>query len=92
MKLGKTETETSVEKITQARNIVKEIIAFEVSETQKIDIIYFLALELEDVELMKNISHLIKKHRTRIKPQQTAEYGSDIPNENNSTNNKLLGV
>ena len=46
-----------------SRDIVKEIISFGVSESQKLDIIYFLAIELEDNKLMKNITSLLKNDR-----------------------------
>ena len=92
MKLGKSDTESSVEKITESRSIVKEIINFEINEAQKIDVIYFLALELENTGLMKDILKIIKKHRRRIKPDESAEYCNDMPDDNSSSSSKLLGV
>ena len=58
-KYGKTEKDLLVEKSTECRNIVKEIIRYGVSEFQKKKIIYLLSLELEDGEIMKEITSLV---------------------------------
>ena len=92
MKIGKMDTEINVESLSKCRSIVKEIIKFGVNEQQKIDIIYFLTLELENRVLIENISQIIKKHRTVIKPEQNTEYGNDIQDLSSSKDNKLLGV
>ena len=52
-KYGKTEKDLLVEKSIECRNIVKEIIRYGVSESQKKKIIYLLSLELEDTEIIK---------------------------------------
>lgn len=41
------------------RKIVKEISLFEVTQRQRLFIIYLLALELENVELMRSIVELV---------------------------------
>ena len=51
---------------SQSREIVKEILNFGVTETQKLDIIYMLSLELESIECMKEIASLLKKYRESI--------------------------
>ena len=58
-KYGKTEKDLIVEKSIECRNIVKEIIRYGVNEFQKKKIIYLLSLELEDGELMKEITSLV---------------------------------
>ena len=58
-KYGKTEKDLLVEKSIECRNIVKEIIRYGVSEFQKKKIIYLLSLELEDGEIMKEITSLV---------------------------------
>ena len=58
-KYGKTEKDLLVEKSIECRNIVKEIIRYGVSESQKKKIIYLLSLELEDTEIMKEITSLV---------------------------------
>jgi len=59
MKYGKTEQEVEVEKTVQCRQIVKEILNFGVDELQKRKIIYLLSLELEDRDIMVQISKII---------------------------------
>lgn len=55
----------SIEK-EQSRNIVKEIENFGVNESQKIDIMYFLSLTLEDDNTMKEICNFLKKYKNFI--------------------------
>ena len=55
----------------QSREIVKEIINFGVTEDQKIDIIYYLSLTLEDNEKMKNICNSVKKYMTEINKEKS---------------------
>ena len=50
----------------KSREIVKEILDFGVTETQKLDIIYMLSLELENNQCMKDIACVLKNHRERI--------------------------
>ena len=63
MKYGKTEQEVEVEKTVQCRQIVKEILSFGVDELQKRKIIYLLSLELEDRDVMVQISKIINNDR-----------------------------
>ena len=55
-KYGKTEEEAWFEKVSQCREIVREILDFGVDEMQKIKIIYLLSLELENRNLLEAIS------------------------------------
>ena len=63
---------------TQSRDIVQEILNFGVTDEQKIDIIYFLSMELEDNNLMKNIAEVLKKNRTKF---NDSEDDNNISNE-----------
>ena len=49
-----------------ARDIVKEIESFGVSEDQKIDIMYFLAMNLHDNETMKEICLFLNKFTNKV--------------------------
>ena len=60
MKYGKTESEIDAEKSFKCRQIVKEILNFGVTEDQKLNIIYLMALELEDRDKMLRISKVTK--------------------------------
>ena len=60
MKYGKTEREAEVEKTIECREIVKKIIEYGVNENQKIKIIKFIAMELENRNLMLEIVNIIK--------------------------------
>ena len=85
MKLSKTQLlesnlERKINKIAlekeESRKIVKEIINFGVTEEQKIDIMYFIGMTIEDNLLMKEITNFLQKHK------------SSINNEEKNVNNK----
>jgi hypothetical protein len=59
-KYGRTEEEKQLEKTIQCREIVKEILNFGVSEFQKVKIIHFLSLEMENREDMLQLSNICK--------------------------------
>ena len=54
------DTEKLAEEINQCRQIVSEINNFGISQRQILKIIELLAMELEDINKMKNIVILIK--------------------------------
>ena len=54
-KYGKTIEEKRAEKSLQCRDIVKEIISYGVDESQKLQLIKLIALELENNSQMKKI-------------------------------------
>ena len=58
---GKTKDDIKAEKSIKCREIVKEIINFGVDESQKIQIIKLLALELESNSNMKKIINTVNK-------------------------------
>ena len=64
--------EKSLNSIKKSREIVKEILDYGVSEEDKINIIKFISLELENNNLMKDINSIIlqeDKQEDNIKKQ-----------------------
>ena len=89
MKLGEKKKKKDVRRITESRDIVKEIINFGVTEDNKLDILYFLAIELENRSAIEEITTILKKYRLGIKPDEESQY---VNNEPDGKNKKLLGV
>lgn len=58
---GKTNADKLAEENETARKIVREISQFGVSERQKYLIMYYLSLELEDIEKAQEISGFLKE-------------------------------
>jgi len=58
---GKINSEKFAEENKVSRQIVKEISQFGVTERQRYSIMYYLSLELENIENVKKISSLIKE-------------------------------
>lgn len=90
MKLGETEYEKNTKSIQESREIVKEIIKFGITEEQKIDVMFFLAIELEDRSILEEVVSVLKKYRSKIKPSTEAEY--DKEELKSKDNKKLLGI
>lgn len=59
---GESETGRFVDQNQMVRDIVREIGQIGINERQRVFMIYLLAIELEDIELMKNITGFIKEH------------------------------
>ena len=51
---------------SKAREIVNEILNFGVNEDQKMHILYLIAINLESVEAMKDITNFLKKYQVSI--------------------------
>ncbi len=62
MDYGNTKVHKIAQKLTQCREIVREIENFGIDEMQRMQIIYLLSLGLENREILENISQLLKKH------------------------------
>jgi hypothetical protein len=60
-KFGSINSEKIAEENKIARQIVKEISQFGVTDRQRYSIMYYLSLELENIENVKKISVLIKE-------------------------------
>ena len=65
----------------ESRDIVKQIEEFGVSEDQKIDIIYLIAITLQDNTALKEICEIVKKFKKEINNQTE---------NNNIKNNKII--
>lgn len=63
---GKLTAEKLAEENLIARNIVKEINNFGISERQKCLIMYYLSLELEDIEKAQSFSSFLKEYIPEI--------------------------
>jgi hypothetical protein len=63
-RFGKTEEEDDILEKIKSREIVQEILNFGVTQNQITQIIGLLALELEDNQLMKNLTEVIKQPET----------------------------
>ena len=74
------ELEKAAKRKQESRQIVKEIIDFGVKEQQKYDIIFNLALTLENNNALKEITSVIKKYMTTINTET----------EEGNINNKLI--
>jgi predicted transcriptional regulator len=65
----------------ESRQIVKEILKFGVTENQKIDIMYLLAISIQENKKMKEITSFLDSYKTKI---------NDDENQNKIKNNKIL--
>lgn len=61
VRYGLTDSERVAEEKQTCRQIVREISNFGVSQRQSLFIIYLLALELEDVDHMKQLTSLVRE-------------------------------
>ena len=55
---------------SKAREIVKEILDFGVNEDQKMHIMYLLAINLDSVKNMKEITNFLKKYQEGINTEK----------------------
>ena len=62
-KIGKSVEEIDAEKLLECRKIVKNIVNFGVSESQKLQLIYLLAMEMESRQALEAICQAVKKVR-----------------------------
>lgn len=63
---GQTMSDKLAEENNQARKIVSEINKFGISERQRWLIMYYLALELEDIEKMQELTSFFKELNPNI--------------------------
>jgi len=66
----------------ESRDIAKKIIDFGVTEDQKVDIMFNLAMTLENNTSMKEITSVLKKF--------IEKFNNDEEEDNNSTKGKLI--
>ena len=65
----------------ESRQITKEILDFGVTEDQKIDIMYYLAMSIQDNKKMKEIISFLENYKSKINIDE---------NQNKIVNNKIL--
>ena len=75
---GKTSTDKKTTDALQAREIVREIIEFGVSEQQILKVCYLLSLEIESISTLKDISGCIKKYLDQISEKPSSGLITDI--------------
>jgi RAB protein geranylgeranyltransferase component A len=66
----------------ESRDISKKVLDFGVKEEQKLDIIFDIAISLEDNRALKEITEVIKKFRESI--------NTDTDSDNNDKSKKIL--
>lgn len=54
----------------ESRAIVKKIIDFGITEDQKIDIMYFLAMNIQDNQKMKDICFFLSKYTDKVNKEE----------------------
>lgn len=60
-KIGKTDLEIDADKMLECRKIVKNLVKFGLSETQKLHIIYLMSLEMESRDALNIITDSVEK-------------------------------
>lgn len=63
---GTLQSEKLAEENQVAREIVREINNFGINERQRWLVIYFLALELENIQDLKSLTEFIKEHKQSV--------------------------
>lgn len=74
------ELEKKAKRKEESRQIVREILKFGIKEDQKYDIMFNLALTLENNESLKEITSALKKYMSTINSEK----------EESNINNKLI--
>ena len=64
----------------ESRNIAKEVLNFGVAESQKLDIMFAIAVSLENNDALKEITSILKKYKTTINNEE--DDNNFIKNEN----------
>lgn len=67
------ELEREAKKKQESRDIVKTIIEFGVNDSQKIDIMFFLAMTIENHNNVKEITNFLKKFKSSINNEEKIE-------------------
>ena len=66
--------EKEVQRKKEAREIVKKILDFGVTENQKLDIMFNLALTLESRNAFDEIVEVLKKYKVDINKEENSNY------------------
>jgi len=87
---GKTQTEIDVDKLRICRQIVKNIVKFGVDESQKLQIVYLLALEMENRISLEMITETVKNIKNN-NDKLNFEFTKD-KSEDNLKKGKILSL
>tara|TARA_R100000008_G_C3548293_1_gene148847 strand:- start:437 stop:685 length:249 start_codon:yes stop_codon:yes gene_type:complete len=71
--MDKTKIQKEAIRKQKSREIVSEILNFGVTNSQKVDIMFFLALTLENNTEMQEITKFLKKYRTTISKEENSK-------------------
>ena len=71
--MDKTKIQKEAIRKQKSREIVSEILNFGVTNSQKIDIMFFLALTIEDNIEMQEITKFLKEYRTTISKEENSK-------------------
>ena len=83
-KIGKTKEDLEAESLVKCRQIVKNIVNFGVSESEKLQLIYLLSLEFESRETLEIICKAVKNARksninaTFSLTEESLKYNDDV--------------
>jgi exoribonuclease R len=91
-KFGKTSIEIDAEKLSECRHIVKNIVNFGVTEAQKLQLIYLLAIEMESREALEIITKAVKEIREEDKNTNfnLTEESLKYNNEKDTNKSKII--
>mgnify|MGYP001345675524 CR=1 FL=1 len=90
-KINESNEEIDAEKLLECRKIVKNIIDFGVSESQKVQIIYLMSLELNNRNSLEMLTDTVKKLRSNSK-EANFDLTKDALEYNSKDKPKLLDV
>ena len=83
MKVGKSEFEKAAEDLEKCRQIKTEILNFGVTQDQIMQVIYLLALEIENRQALEDIVEVVDNFRNKI---------TNVDENSSIKKNKLLEV
>ena len=67
------ESQVKIRNVQVSRDIVSEMLNFGINEEQKMRVIYFLSLELENTALMKDIYSVVRNYLPELETSGTVE-------------------
>ena len=65
--------EKTAKRKQESRDIAREVIEFGITEDQKIDVMFQIALTLESNKAMTQIVHVLKKFREKINKEDSVD-------------------
>jgi len=64
---GTSQEEQSIQDNIKAREIVQTVLQYGINQQQLVQLVYLFSLEIEDIQLMKNLTSLINQSREGTK-------------------------